>query len=104
MQITIFAKKRTNKEGRVFYNFLSTLARKDGTEQPVSVKFGGDAKEPKPEDCPMNIVFQREDANIAKRAYTDTNTGELKTAYTLWVKAYSLGEPYIDHSLDEFAE
>lgn len=104
MEIAIFAKKRTNKEGRVFYNFLSTLKRKDGTEQPVTVKFGGDAKEPKPEDCPMNIVFRREDANAAKRTYTDEQTGELKTAYTLWLKAYRIGEPYIDHSLDEFAD
>ena len=103
MEIAIFAKKRTNKEGRVFYNFLSTLTRKDGTEQPVTVKFGGDAKEPRPEDCPMNIVFNREDANAAKRTYTDSQTGELKVAYTLWLKAYTIGEAYVDHSLDEFA-
>lgn len=104
MQITIFAKKRTNKEGRVFYNFLSTLKRKDGTEQPVTVKFGGDAKVPNSEDCPMNIVFQREDANVARRTYTDEQTGELKVAYTLWLKAYSIGDAYVDHSLDEFAD
>lgn len=103
MEITIFAKKRMNKDGKAFTNYVTTLTRTDGTTQTMQVKFREDCGSPKAEDCPMNIVFNREDGNVAKRRYTRDDTGELCTAYTLWLKSWARGAAYEDHSLDEFA-
>lgn len=101
MEITIYAKKRMSNDGKVFYNYLATLPRKDGTEQTVSVKFRQDVVRPKPELCPMNIVFMKEDASVSKRTY-DAGDGETGVAYTLWIGEWSQGKPYVDTSLDEF--
>lgn len=100
-EITIFSKKRTNKEGRTFYNYLTRLTRKStGEIQMFSVKFRDD-KAPDPDKCPMNIIVKKEDMNAAQRDYirTDGNPG---VGYTLWVADYKPGSPYVDHSLDDF--
>lgn len=102
MEITIFAKKRTNKEGKAFTNYVTTLTRKDGTTQSMSVKFREECGSPKAENCPMNIIVSKEDANIATRNYVRDDTGEMATAYTLWVKNWSKGSDYVDHSTDEY--
>lgn len=104
MEITIFAKKRTTKEGKVFFNFLTTLEKKDGTTETMRVAFrdvDGNTQ-PKPDSCPRNIQFDKDSANIAKRKYTDPNTGEIKMQSTLWITAWTEGTPYVDHSLDEY--
>lgn len=102
MEITIYAKKRTTKEGKTFFSYLSTLTRKDGTKQTVSVKFRDDAGNPKPENCPMNIKFDRGAANMTARAFTREDTGETGFSYTLWVSRWEQGAPFVDHSLDDF--
>ena len=102
MEITIYAKKRTTNEGKTFFSYLSTLTRKDGTKQTVSVKFRDDAGNPKPENCPMNIKFDRGSANMATREFVREGTGEVGTSYTLWVSAWEQGAPFVDHSLDDF--
>ena len=102
MEITIYAKKRTTTEGKTFFSYLSTLTRKDGTKQTVSVKFRDTAGNPKPEDCPMNIKFDRCMANMATKEFTRDDTGEVGTSYTLWIPAWEPGTPFIDHSLDDF--
>lgn len=102
MEITLFAKKATTKEGKSFYRFLSRLNRKDGTVQPVTVKFSGDCKLPKGEDCPMNIIVDKKNSNLASSSYLDEKTGETKSSYTLWVNDYKQGSAYVDHSLDDF--
>ena len=102
MEITIFAKKRTTTEGKSFYTYLSTLKRKDGTEQTVSVKFRDDCGNPKPEKCPMNIIVNKNDANMSKRDFIRADTGEAAQSFTLWVSAWEQGSPYVDHSLDDF--
>lgn len=102
MEITIYAKKRNSADGKTFYSYLSTLNRKDGTKQTVSVKFRDAAGNPKPELCPMNIKFDRCCANLAKKEFIREDTGETATSYTLWVSAWELGEPFVDHSLDDF--
>lgn len=101
MKITIFAKKRTTEQGKTFYNYLSTLTRKDGTTQTVQVKFRDEAGQPKPEKCPMNITFDKAAANIAAEEY-DTQNGERKISYKLWISEWKEGDKYIDHSLDDF--
>lgn len=102
MEITIFAKRRTSKDGRPFVNFLTTLTRKDGTTQSMQVKFREDCGSPKAESCPMNITFKQEDANVSKRVFVRDDTGEQCEAFTLWISAWANGTPYVDHSLDEF--
>lgn len=102
MEITIFAKKRTSSEGKSFFSYLSTLTRKDGTKQTVSVKFRDDCGNPKPEQCPMNVKFDKGNANISTREFVREDTGEVGTSYTLWVSAWEPGAPFVDHSLDDF--
>lgn len=103
MEITIYAKKRSTTEGKTFYSYLSRLPRKDGTELTVSVKFRDEAGNPKPEKCPMNIQFNKRDANLAKHEFVREDTGECGMSYTLWISAWEQGTEFVDHSLDEFA-
>lgn len=102
MEITIYAKKRNSADGKTFYSYLSTLIRKDGTKLTVSVKFREGAGNPKPELCPMNIKFDKCNANLATKEFTREDTGEVATSNTLWVSAWELGSPFEDHSLDDF--
>lgn len=102
MEITIFAKKRATSEGKSFFSYLSTLTRKDGTKQTVSVKFRDDAGKPKPENCPMNIKFGKGDANLTHKEFVREDTGEPGISSTLWVSKWEPGTPFVDHSLDDF--
>lgn len=104
MEITIFAKKRTTTDGKPFYGYLSKLKRKDGTELAVSVKFREDCGSPKAEKCPMNIIVDKTKANLTSSEYVREDTGEIAISNTLWVSAWTVGAPYIDTSLDEFAD
>lgn len=105
MEITLFAKRRTTKEGKVFFQYLTTLTKKDGTTNTVRVAFrdaDGDNKPPKAETCPRNIVFEKMDANMATNKYTDPNTGEVKERQTLWLTRWENGSEYVDHSMDDY--
>ena len=102
MEITISAEKRNAKDGKTFYSYLSTLIRKDGSKQTVAVKFREEAGNPKPEKCPMNIKFDRCAANMATKEFIREDNGEVATSYTLWIPAWEPGEPFVDHSLDDF--
>ena len=101
-EITIFAKKRTTAQGKVFYNYITTLAKKNGEEITVGVKFKETAGAPKPEECPINIQVTKENLNLAKRKYKREDTGELVDSFTLWVNEWKKGTKYIDKSLDDF--
>lgn len=102
MEITIYAKKRNSSDGKMFYSYLSILTRKDGTKQTVSVKFRDEAGNPKPENCPMNVKFDKRNANMSTKEFVREDTGEVATSYTLWVSAWEPGTPFVDHSLDDF--
>lgn len=102
MQITVFAKKKSTKEGKIFYTYLTTLTKKDGTEEMIEVKFREDCGAPKAENCPMNVICDKADANISKKMITREDTGELYECKTLWISAWSEGDAYIDTSLDEY--
>lgn len=102
MEITVYAKKRTTIEGKTFYSYLATLTRKDGVKLTVSVKFRDEAGNPKPEKCPMNIMFNKGDANMSTHEFTREDTGEVGLSHTLWVSRWEEGAPFVDHSLDDF--
>ena len=102
MELTIYAKKRTTNAGKVFFNYLTTLKRKDGEEQTLSVKFRDECGTPRPETCPCNIIVDKADANIAKRTFTREDTGLKDTALTLWISAWKMGSVFVDTSLDDY--
>lgn len=100
MQISIYAKKRTTNNGKVFYAYLSRLTSRQGEVIPVNVKFP-EGFEPEPKACPMNIVFNKRDANLSLQRYENRN-GEEAISHTLWVKVWEEGEAFVDTSLDDF--
>lgn len=103
MTITVFAKKRTTKDGKkTFYSYLSALKKIDGTEQTVSVKFREECGEPDPKTCPCNIIVERKDCNLSTADFVNEETGEIGQSFTLWVTAWKQGEVYVDHSLDDY--
>ena len=102
MEITIFAKNRTAKNGQNFVGYLARLPRKDGTTQTSAVKFRKECGAPDGDACPMNIIVERKDVNLSRRDFVNRETGEVSTGYTLWVSNWKDGSPYVDHSLDEF--
>ena len=105
MQQTIFAKQRTSKEGNKFYTYFTTLKKNDGTELTTQVKFKEECGNPEGAKCPMNIVFDKEDANFTEKnvTYKDAEGVEQEALRrTLWISKWSEGEPYVDHSMDDF--
>lgn len=107
MKLTVFAKKRTTKEGKPFYTYLSTLHKKDGTDITVQLKFQDACGNPKAEDCPMNIEVDKVMANFSTktREVADPETGEIHEYVDnkLWIKDWEKSKDiYVDKSLDEF--
>lgn len=106
MKITVFAKKKTTKEGKPFFTYLSTI-KKAGEPVTVQVKFTDEAGHPKPDECPCNIEFRKEDANIATRRATVDHDGVpvINEYLTLWVSAWEYSKDiYVDHSMDDISE
>lgn len=104
MKTTIFAKKIKTKDGKTFFNFVTTLEKKDGSKQYMKVMYSGKDKNKsfEPDMCPLVIEFNKDDANISTTVYT-SNEGEEKKRYTLWLKDYKISdEKFVDHSLDDF--
>jgi hypothetical protein len=106
MEKTIFAKKRSTKDGtRTFNSYFTKLVdTTTGEELTVQVKFREECGEPK--NCPCNIIIDKKDVNLSikDKTYTDEKTQEEKqtTERTLWVSAWKEGSPYVDHSMDNF--
>ena len=101
MKLLIFSKKRTANDGKVFYNYLSTLVRKStGEAIPIQVKFRQECGAPDPHTCPCYILVEKTDANLTSREIlTDDNS--VKKVNTLWVSTWKNGGDYIDHTLDD---
>ena len=104
MEITVFAKKRQTKDGaKTFFSYLGKLTRKDGTQLTVSLKFRDECGAPASTECPMNIIVEKQDANLSDRIIgSDRETGEAIYGHTLWVSKWKRGSDYVDHSLDDF--
>ena len=75
MEITVFAKKKQTKTGKVFFTYLTTLKKKDGTEDKMEVKFREEAGIP--DTFPCNLVINREDCNVSKKLKNREDTGEV---------------------------
>ena len=101
MEITVYAKKRSTNEGKTFFTYLSTLTKKDGTEQVTQVRFRDECGQPNPARCPMNIIIEKGNANMTTRTYT-ADDGTVGTSYTMWVSNWSEGAPFVDHSMDDY--
>jgi len=104
MEITVYAKKRTTKEGKTFYSYLSRLTNKrTGQDVTVAVKFRESAGYPDAKSCPMNIKFVKSDGNLTSKPIVDEETGEeIGVSNVLWVSAWEEGAPFVDDSLDDF--
>lgn len=106
MLLNIFAKKRTTKDGKDFYNYLTTLTKKDGEQETVQVKFRDDCGQPKADDCPRTIEVKKENANLVKRIITvpgrDDQPDKEVEERKLWVSEWEDRGDYIDHSLDDY--
>ena len=106
MKQTIYAKRRTSKDGKTFYTYFTTLKKSDGSEVTVQVKFKEECGSPNGANCPMNIEFEKTEANYREKVekYTDGTTGEEKetTRRVLWVQNWREGEPFVDTSMDDF--
>ena len=100
MEITIFSKRRTTKEGKPFTSYITRLIKMStGEFVTMSVKFRESAGVP--EVCPCNIQVSKGGCNISMRHGTDKN-GEPVQYPTLWVSEWEPGSEYVDHSTDEF--
>ena len=103
MKITVYAKKRSTKDGKTFYTYISKLPKKDGSTVTASVMFPEDNK-PKPDACPCNIEFKHENANLDRK--TDVaEDGNVYERNTLWLKKFEFSaEKFVDTSLNEFED
>jgi hypothetical protein len=55
----------------------------------------------------MNIVVDKTNCNYREKdeTYTDADGNEeAYTSKTLWVSAWTMGEPYVDTSMDDFED
>lgn len=107
MKIVVFAKKRTTKEGKPFTAFVTRMTNKAGEEITAGVRFREECGQPKDNECPCYIEFDKGDANMTVKnlEITDAETGEIKDAQsrTLWITKWKKSpEKYVDHSLDDF--
>lgn len=102
MNLTVFAKSKTTKEGKPFNTYFSKLTKKDGTEVSVELKFREECGAPK--NFPCNIIVDKQDANLVEKEITYEKDGEEKEALQrrMWISKWTDGEPYVDHSLDDF--
>lgn len=108
MELTIFA-KRKEKDGKKYFLYSTTLTRKDGGEERVSVKFREEAGKPDYKKCPCNILVDRKNMNLArgprpdgKGGFITDDNGEVINFTTLWISEWKEGSKYVDHSLDDY--
>ena len=97
MELTVFAKNRTTKEGKPFQTYFSKLTKKDGTEITTELKFRDECGAPK--KFPCNIIVEKQDCNLAEKPVTYEKDAIQRR---LWISKWSEGSEYVDHSLDDF--
>ena len=102
MELTVFAKNRTTKEGKPFQTYFSKLTKKDGTEITTELKFRDECGAPK--KFPCNIIVEKQDCNFAEKevTYEKDDVMEVALQRRLWISNWTEGSEYVDHSLDEF--
>lgn len=105
MQITVFRKKVTPRNGnKPFNKYVTTLVNKEGKNVYTDVVFEDGVKIP--DNFPVVLEIEKKSANlnIKRIPYKNEKTGEEKefTRRTLWIKAISGTSEYVDNSLDDF--
>lgn len=102
MNLTVFAKSKTSKEGKSFNTYFAKLTKKDGSEVSTELKFREECGVPK--SFPCNIIVDKQHANLVEKQVTFEKDGEEKEALQrkLWISKWTDGEPFVDHSLDDF--
>ena len=102
MKITLFAKTAHSRDGKAFIRYIGKLKKKTGDEISVVVRTVSDIPPFVQSKCPYIIEFDKKDANLQSKKYTDRDGNE-RTSYTLWLKKYTeSNEVFVDHSLDDF--
>lgn len=102
MELTVFAKKKTTRDGKPFTTYVSKLHRREGGDVYVEVRFKRDC--PLPPSFPCVIEVPRDYASMSERNVTRED-GTVFTSRRLYVGAWnSTGKTYVDHSLDEFED
>lgn len=102
MRVTVFAKKRTTAEGKIFYTFIGRLIKKStGEVVTVQLKFREECGSPKHELCPRVIEFEKKDSN-----YTETqiprDDGSVILSRVVWISKWKDIGAYVDKSMDDF--
>lgn len=102
MEIVVFSKARTSKDGRAFYSYIGKMTRKStGEVLTVAVKFRRDCGAPDPHTCPRVIQFDKSNANFTEKTFI-TDDGKTITSRTLWLSAWMDGGEFVDTSMDDF--
>lgn len=100
MRLEVFGKQRTNKDGKPFTIYLSSITnKKTGDFLRVQVKFRMDVDIPK--KLPIICNIEKKNANLAKEEW-ENKEGETCVKYILWVSAVESYEEYVDRTLDDF--
>lgn len=103
-ELTIFAKKRTTKDGKkTFFSYLTKMMKKSGEEIICSVKFREECGAPDGKECPCIIEVPDGKCNFSTGKYVDEASGVEIPTYTLWVSDWKNGRPFVDTSMDDFA-
>lgn len=103
MVVTVFSKKRQTSDGKKTFNtYFTKLTKKDGEVITANVKFVEDECTI-PETFPCNLILDKSKCNLSIKTET-AEDGKEYTNKTLWVKGYTMGEEYVDTSLDDFVE
>ena len=104
MKCAVFGKKKTaNKKDWIEYS--THLKKKTGEEEYFRVKFSPIEIAPKVNECPINISFVPGiDANKGDPEVFTTSDGVEVKIPVIWINRYDVGEPWVDHSLDEYVD
>lgn len=100
MELTIYSKNMTTKEGRQFNTYSTHLVnRETGEEIYHKVKFRESCGAPS--GCPCNIIVEKANCNISHPKYTRSD-GSVGLDNVLWINDWKAGSEYVDHSTDEY--
>lgn len=109
MDLNIFG-KAVSYEGRTFNTYFTKLTNmRTGEEKTFNVKFRQSASQPDLSDCPCIIRVSREKINLQEKPIKDKDgdivfdeNGEVKMSRNIWVSAWEMVGPFIDHALDDY--
>lgn len=102
MEIVVFAKKGTTKDGRTFYRYIGRLTRKStGEVVTVAVKFRADCGAPDPHACPRVISFDKSAANYNEKTI-ERDDGSSVLSREMWISAWTDKGEFVDTSMDDF--